>query len=48
MTLEKMSETTHIILSSSSVTGEFSSSNTDWVSVSILTMNKNTANRNFY
>lgn len=33
---------------SSSAAGEFSSSVTNWSAVSVLTMNKNSANRNFY
>jgi len=33
---------------SSSASGEFSSSATNWSNVSVLTMNKNSANRNFY
>lgn len=33
---------------SSSASGEFSSSATSWSAVSVLTMNKNSANRNFY
>lgn len=35
-------------LTSTSQTGQFSSSATNWVAASVLTMNKNTANKNFY
>ncbi len=41
-------QTACIELKTTSVTGEFSSSNTNWSPVTRLTMNKNTANRNFY
>lgn len=44
----KLSQTGCLHLSSASDTGEFSSSNTNWKPVNELTMNKNTANRNFY
>lgn len=37
-----------IQLKTTSSAGEFSSSNTSWNPVSVLTMNKNTANRSFY
>lgn len=37
-----------IALSSPSTQGQFSSSATNWSPVSVLTMNKNTANKNFY
>lgn len=45
---KKVSKTTHLILSSSSVTGEFSSNSTNWNPVTTLTMNTGWANRNFY
>ena len=35
-------------LTSTSAQGQFSSSATNWTAVSVLTMNKNTANKNFY
>ena len=41
-------QTACINLSSSSLEGQFSSSATNWNPVTTLTMNKNTANRNFY
>ena len=41
-------QTVCIALSSNSQTGQFSSSATNWSPVSIITMNKNTANRTFY
>lgn len=41
-------QTTCLELKTTSTTGEFSSSNTSWTAVNKLTMNKNTANRNFY
>lgn len=44
----KLFQTGCLRLSSASDTGEFSSSNTNWKPVNELTMNKNTANRNFY
>lgn len=44
----KISQTVCLELKTSSNTGEFSSSNTNWSSVNKLTMNKGTANRNFY
>ena len=44
----KVSETTHLTLTSSSATGEFSSNATNWISVSELTMNSGTGNKNFY
>jgi hypothetical protein len=44
----KVPSTACLALSSSSATGEFSSSATSWNSVSVLTISKNSANRNFY
>src|SRR3989344_1931031 len=41
-------QTACLELSANSGTGEFSSSNTNWSSVKILTMSKGSANRNFY
>lgn len=41
-------QTTCILLSSSSGTGQFSSSASNWSSVSAVTMSKNTTNRTFY
>jgi len=41
-------ETGHLILETSSPTGEFSSSETSWKPVTTLTMSKGTANRSFY
>src|SRR3989338_7373882 len=41
-------QTTCLELATNSGTGEFSSSNTNWNPVKILTMSKNSANRNFY
>lgn len=46
--LEQVSETTKLILNSSSPTGQFSSNSANWHSVAELTMSKNSANRNFY
>lgn len=43
-----ISQTACLKLETSSNTGEFSSSNTSWSLVSVLTMSKNTANKNFY
>lgn len=40
--------TTGCVSLSSSASGEFSSSASSWSAVSVLTMNKNSANRNFY
>lgn len=47
-TSELVSETTTLNLSSTSLTGEFSSSNTSWLSTTTLTMSSGTTNRNFY
>ena len=48
-TSEQISGGPQIIqLSSSSGTGEFSSNATNWIPVSVLTMNSGTANRNFF
>ncbi len=44
----KLPQTGCLALSSSSLAGEFSSSASNWEPVSVLTMNKNSANRNFY
>src|SRR3989338_155032 len=41
-------QTACLELSTNSSTGEFSSSNTNWSPVKILTMSKGSANRNFY
>jgi hypothetical protein len=41
-------QTTCLELTTTSSSGEFSSSNTSWNPVSVLTMNKGSANRNFY
>src|SRR3989344_7692353 len=41
-------QTACLELAANSNTGEFSSSNTNWSSVKILTMSKGSANRNFY
>ena len=41
-------QTVCIELSTTSSMGEFSSSNTSWISVKTLTMSKGSANRNFY
>ncbi len=46
--LEQTSETNHINLSTTSATGEFSSSSTNWNPVNTLTMSTGSANRNFY
>ncbi len=45
---EAVGETADITLSSSSPTGEFSSSNTNWQATNQLTWNSNWANRSFY
>jgi len=46
---EEINESTNkLTLSTDSSTGEFSSSNSDWKSTSIITMNKGTKNKNFY
>lgn len=44
----KIPQTGCLHLETTSATGQFSSNSTNWESVSQLTMNKNTANRNFY
>jgi hypothetical protein len=44
----KIPQTGCLHLETTSGTGQFSSNSTNWESVSQLTMNKNTANRNFY
>lgn len=44
----KLSQTGCLHLETSSGTGQFSSNSTNWESVTSLTMNKNTSNRNFY
>jgi len=41
-------QTVCLSLTTTSSSGEFSSSNTNWNPVSVLTMNKGSANRNFY
>lgn len=46
--LEQTDETNHLNLSSSSATGEFSSSSTNWNPINQLTMSTGSANRNFY
>ncbi len=43
-----VTQTTCLLLSSSSGTGQFSSSASNWSSVSAVTMSKNTSNRTFY
>lgn len=45
---EKISQTACISLNTTSGAGEFSSNDANWSPVNILTMSKNTANRNFY
>lgn len=44
----KISQTACISFNTTSGAGEFSSNDVNWSSVNILTMSKNTANRNFY
>lgn len=46
--LEKVSGTTTLNLTSTSATGEFSSNSTNWIAVATLTMSTNSANRSFY
>lgn len=43
-----ISQTACLALSSSSATGRFSSSATTWNAITVLTMSKNTTNKNFY
>ncbi|MDP3996352.1 MAG: PKD domain-containing protein [bacterium] len=45
---EGISQTACVYLSTSSLSGQFSSSQADWVSTNVLTVNKTWANRNFY
>lgn len=44
----KLPQTGCLLLGSTSSRGEFSSNSTNWSPVTVLTMNKNTANRSFY
>lgn len=45
---EAVSETTHLDLTTTSLTGEFSSSDTTWTATTTLTMNSTWTNRSFY
>ncbi len=47
-TLEQTSQTNHLNFSSTSPTGEFSSSSTNWIPISTVTMSTGTANKNFF